>query len=69
MKELYRGNDLVEISYIRACLEAAGIEHFLSDQYTSVMEGSINAIQRRIFVLEEDFDQALSVLKEGEDKV
>lgn len=60
--ELLRTNDLVLISYIEALLADQQIGAVVLDQHTSVLEGSIGAIQRRIMVLSEDLAAARAVL-------
>jgi hypothetical protein len=37
----------------------------LLDQHTSIIEGSIGAIQRRIMVEDKDLDRARSLLRES----
>ncbi len=44
-------------------LADAGIETVVLDVYTSVIEGSIGAIPRRLAVIEADFDRARRVLE------
>ncbi len=63
MRELVRTNDLVKLSWLQALLADAGIEAVVLDVYTSVMEGSIGAIPRRLVVIEADFARALRVLE------
>ena len=58
MKELFRTNDPVAISWVQAVLEDAGIAAVVLDAHTSVIEGSIGAIQRRVMVPDEDFERA-----------
>lgn len=65
MKELLRTTDIVRLSWLRALLADAGIETIELDSHMSVMEGSINAIPRRLVVFEEDFNQARRVLAEA----
>ena len=65
MKELVRTNDLVKLSWMKALLSDAGIECFLLDHYTSVLEGSASAIPRRLMVAEEDYDAAVRVLSDA----
>jgi len=60
--ELTRTNDPVLISWLSAHLQGAGIEHVVLDAHTSVMEGSIGAIQRRVMILAEDEKAARAVL-------
>ena len=58
MKELFRSNDPVEISWVCALLADAGIETVLLDSHTSIMEGSIGILPRRLMVLEQDHSRA-----------
>ncbi|MGD8809990.1 MAG: DUF2007 domain-containing protein [Gammaproteobacteria bacterium] len=67
MRELLRTTDLVRLSWLRALLAESQIETILLDSHTSVLEGSINAIPRRLMVLDEDYDRALRVLQEAEE--
>ena len=62
MKELLRTNDPVRLSYVEAILKAAGIASVVLDQHTSIIEGSIGAIQRRIMVGDDDLERARGVL-------
>ena len=55
MKEIIRTNDLILISRIRSILNDSAIQHELLDTHTSIIEGSINAIQKRIVVSDDDF--------------
>ena len=52
MVELLRTNDIVYLSFVRHILNEEGIDHVLLDEFTSAVEGSINAIPRRILVAE-----------------
>jgi hypothetical protein len=63
MVELIRSNDLVYISWIEAMLAAESIECVVLDGFTSVIEGSIGAIPRRVMVLEEDAQRARELVK------
>jgi hypothetical protein len=65
MKELLRTNDPVRLSFLMALLTDAGIESVVFDGHTSVLEGSIMAIPRRLMVLDDDFAQARRVLTEA----
>lgn len=66
MKELLRTNDLVRLSWIEALLSDAGIECLVLDQHTSLVEGSIGAIQRRLMVNDHDLRRAQSVITEAD---
>jgi hypothetical protein len=70
VKELIRCNDPVLISYIIAVLKDERIEAIVLDEHTSILEGSINAIQRRIMVAEADHAAAQQILEDiGEAEV
>ena len=62
MKELLRTNDLVRLSYLEALLRAEGIEPVVLDGHMSTLEGSANAIPRRLVVETEDYPDARSLL-------
>ncbi len=64
MKELIRANDLVLISYLVAVLEDEGIDAVVLDEHTSILEGSIGAIQRRVVVTEEDLPRAQMIVED-----
>ena len=68
MKELLRTNDLVRLSWVQALLADAGIECLVLDQHTSLVEGSIGAIQRRLMVDEHDYSRARRVVVEADVK-
>ena len=65
MKELTRSNDVVFLSWARAFLADAGIETMVLDGFTSVIEGSIGAIPRRLMVRDADHERAKSLLDEA----
>ncbi|GEO38718.1 hypothetical protein GGE65_002640 [Skermanella aerolata] len=65
MKELLRTVDPVLLSWLTALLADAGIEAVVLDTYTSILEGSIGAIPRRLMVVEEDYDAARRILVEA----
>ncbi len=74
MVELIRTNDPVLLSWLTAALRGENIEAVVLDTHTSVMEGSISAIPRRIMVRDRDLRRARRVLAEadrigGEDRV
>lgn len=69
MKELLRTNDIVRLSWLSALLADAGIETIVLDSHTSVLEGSIGAIPRRLAVPAEDHARALRILRESGEEV
>jgi len=66
MKELTRSNDPVFLSWLMSRLDDLGMEAVIFDTHTSIMEGSIGAIPRRIMVADDDHLQALKLLEEAE---
>lgn len=58
MKELLRTTDAVLLSWLTALLADAGIEAVVFDNHTSILEGSVGAIPRRLMVAEEDLEPA-----------
>lgn len=67
MVELVRTNDPVLISWLVAALADEGIEALVLDGYTSAIEGSISAIQRRVMVADDDAVRAKRVLARGQE--
>jgi Putative prokaryotic signal transducing protein len=68
VKNILHTNDIVKLSWIQALLTDAGVESVVLDVHTSVIEGSIGAIPRRLAVLDEDYPRARRVLEDaGED--
>ncbi|HVC52807.1 MAG TPA: DUF2007 domain-containing protein [Stellaceae bacterium] len=66
MKELLRTNDIVRLSWLQAVLNDAGIDCLVLDQHTSLVEGSIGAIQRRLMVSERDLARATALVAQAE---
>ena len=64
MRELLRTTDTVRLSWLQAMLASAGIEAVILDTHTSIIEGSIGAIPRRLMVHDDDETRARAVLKE-----
>jgi hypothetical protein len=62
MKELLRTNDPVRLSFLEALLRDSGIDSLVLDHHTSLVEGSIGAIPRRLMVAERDYRRACLVL-------
>jgi len=69
MRELFRSNDVVRLSWAQARLRDAGIDSLVLDHHTSLVEGSIGAIQRRLMVAERDHPRARSVIAEAEEEL
>ena len=64
MKELIRTNNIVKLSFIEAHLKSQGIESYILDGHMSIMEGSANAIPRRLMVNSLDYVSAQKLLGE-----
>ena len=62
MKELLRTNNPVRLSWLQALLNDSGIESLVLDHHTSLVEGSIGAIPRRLMVSDRDFARARALL-------
>jgi Putative prokaryotic signal transducing protein len=67
MKELFRSNNVVRLSWAQAMLREAGIDSIVLDHHTSLVEGSIGAIPRRLMVAERDHRRACAVIASAEE--
>jgi hypothetical protein len=65
MRELLRTNDPVLISWLTAVLAEVGIEVIVFDAHTSILEGSANAIRRRVMIIDDDYEEAKKVFEEA----
>jgi hypothetical protein len=66
MREMLRTNDLVRLSWLQALFSDRGIQSFVLDSHTSLLEGSAGAIQRRLMVEDGDFAAAERILRESD---
>jgi hypothetical protein len=66
MKELLRTNDPVRLSWVEALLRDSRINSLVLDHHTSLVEGNIGAIPRRLMVAEEDYRRARALLSASE---
>ncbi|HYG88226.1 MAG TPA: DUF2007 domain-containing protein [Azospirillum sp.] len=69
MRELLRTTDAVRLSWLIALLADAGIEATVFDTHTSILEGSIGAIPRRLMVAADDEARARRVLKDAGEEI
>jgi hypothetical protein len=69
MKELLRTNDVVRLSWAQVRLSDAGIDSLVLDHHTSLVEGSIGAIPRRLMVAERDHRRAQAVIAAAEEEL
>jgi hypothetical protein len=65
MRIVATSNDPVRLSFLTALLADAGIEAVVLDLHTSMIEGSIGAIPRRLMVSSADEGRAKRVLAEA----
>jgi hypothetical protein len=57
---------VVHLSWIKSVFDASNIPIFVMDEQMSVLEGSVNAIPRRVMVRQEDYAQAMKVLGDAQ---
>ncbi|HEV2337157.1 MAG TPA: DUF2007 domain-containing protein [Stellaceae bacterium] len=69
MKELLRTNDVVRLSWAQARLKEAGIDSLVLDHHTSLVEGSIGAIPRRLMVARQDHRRARALIEAAEEEL
>ncbi len=69
MQELLRTNDAVRLSWAQTRLREAGIESLVLDHHTSLVEGSIGAIPRRLMVAAADHQRARAVIAAAEEEL
>ncbi len=62
MREVFRTNDAVALSYAQALLRDARVECALLDAHIAAVEGSIGAFPRRLAVADADYDEAAELL-------
>ena len=66
MKELFRSNDAVYLSFAQAILKSERIETAVWDANMANVEGSLGALPRRLMVADEDFARAQKLLADAE---
>jgi hypothetical protein len=69
MREVLRSNDAVRLSWLVALLSDAGITAVLFDTHTSIVEGSIGVLPRRLMVEDGDHARALRILRDAGEEV
>ncbi|HXC89924.1 MAG TPA: DUF2007 domain-containing protein [Stellaceae bacterium] len=65
MRELLRTNNPVRLSWLQALLSDSGIESLVLDHHTSLIEGNIGAIPRRLMVADHDLARARALLSQA----
>lgn len=65
MEELLKTNDPTVISFAEALLRAEDIDCFVFDVHTSILEGSLGVLPRRVMVARRDLFRARAILKDN----
>lgn len=65
MVELFRTNDPTTIAFATALLRGEDIDCIVFDVHTSVLEGSIGVLPRRVMVARADAFRARAVLRDN----
>lgn len=65
MKELFRSNDVVLLSFVEALFSDAEIAHAVVDGNMSIVEGSVGILPRRMLVSQDQWEQARRILKDA----
>ncbi|MFO7855829.1 MAG: DUF2007 domain-containing protein [Paracoccaceae bacterium] len=65
MVELFRTNDPTTIAFAMALLRGEDIDCIVFDVHTSVLEGSIGVLPRRVMVTREEAFRARAVLRDN----
>jgi hypothetical protein len=66
MRELTRSNDPIRLSFLTALLSDAGIDSIILDSHTSIVQGSLNMLEQRLMVAEQDLNRATRLMREAE---
>lgn len=65
MRPVLKTNDPVLLSFAQSLLADADIDSFVFDENTSVMEGSLGILPRRLMVADEDLARGTVILRDG----
>jgi len=65
MREILRSNDPTVIAFSTALLRGEHIDCFVWDVHTSVLEGSIGILPRRLMVADRDAFRARAILRDN----
>ena len=66
MEELLKTNDPTVLSFAEALLRAEDIDCFVLDVHTSILEGSIGILPRRLMVARADAFMARAILRDND---
>jgi hypothetical protein len=68
MQEIFRTQDIVEISFVKSLLDGAGIRYFVFGEHLNAMVGGFvgdDISACRFMVLEDEMDDALDILEDA----
>ena len=65
MRELMRTNDPVKLSWLVSLLADSGIKALVFDTHTSILEGSLGVLPRRLMVTDDEYDAACRLLRDA----
>lgn len=65
MRELLRTNDPVKLSWLVSLLADSGIEALVFDTHTSILEGSLGVLPRRLMVADDAYETACRLLRDA----
>ena len=65
MREILRSTDPTRIAFAEALLQGEGIAAFVLDVHTSILEGSIGILPRRLMVADRDAFMARAILTDN----
>ena len=65
MRAVLKTNNVVLLSFAQSLLADARIETVVFDEHSSVMDGSMGFLPRRLMVAEDDFSRAMRLLRDG----
>jgi hypothetical protein len=68
MQEIFRTQDIVEVSLVKSLLDAANIKYFVFGEHLNGMVGGLvgdDISACRFMVLEDDMDDALDLLEDA----
>lgn len=65
MRAVLKTNDPVELSFAKHVLTEAGVGHVVFDEQTSVVNGSLGMVPRRLMVADDDYAEAVLALSDN----
>jgi len=65
LRELLRTNDPVKLSWLVSLLADSSIEALVFDTHTSILEGSLGVLPRRLMVADDAYEAACRLLRDA----